>query len=109
MDTEEGGRLKDPVSCPSFEYFSDLCMPGLFLPLLSTHSRLSKEIGMKLLFLPLLQALNLALFFLFSFLHFFFNSHPGSFTEAVKNTGYEKQKGKAVSRQRNVSLDMFVD
>lgn len=49
---------------------SALCMPGLFC-LLSTCLRLSKGIGMKLLFLPLLQALNLALFFLFSFLHFF--------------------------------------
>lgn len=87
---------------------SCLCMPGLF-SLLSTHSKLSKGIGMKLLFLPLLQALNLALFFLFSFLHFFFNSHPGSFTEAVKKPGYEKQKGKAVSRQRNVPLDVSVD
>lgn len=64
---------------------------------------------MKLLFLPFPLTLNLALFFLFSFVHSFFNSHPTSFTEAVKNPGYEKQKGKAVSRQRNVSLEMFVD
>lgn len=64
---------------------------------------------MKLSFLLLLQALNLALFFLFSFLHFFFNSHPGFFTEAIKNTSYEKQKKKAISRQRNVSLYTFVD
>lgn len=87
---------------------SGLCMPGLF-SLLSTYLNHSKGIGMKLLFLPLLQALNLALFFLFPFLHFFFNSQPGSFTEAVKNTGYEKQKGKAVSRQRNVPLDVSED
>lgn len=93
MYTEEGVRLNGPISCPSLKYFSGLCMPGLFC-LLSTRSRLSKEIGMKLSFLPLLRALNLALFFLFSFLHFFFNSHPRLFYRSCKKHRLWKAEGK---------------
>lgn len=110
MYSNEGVRLNDLITCPCLKHISGRCMPGLFClfyPKLGAQQSNRYEIVVPATSTSTKSCFVFPIFF--SSFFFFFNSHPGSFTEAIKNTSYEKQKKKAVSRQRNVSLYTFVD